>query len=564
MKEVNNSLASTQVIPTFSVTTDTTLVYGQQFYLDVTLTGSASFPSNIPLSVTATQNSGITIVPIGDVPVTIATEKTITGHYFVTIDDANAGTVNNDKVSFTVKLGAANISGNPFSYSVKKILTETLKPVPNNRVCVIPKKYSVPTVNDPEGSYISYTMKLLEDTGTPGSKIPLKKTMVYLISSPVEDLDSMLTFTSDPIQGSINPTIYKPTKFGYNNVIKLVSDDNAGEIKFRVYSNSSAPNYKPTMLTLAGLISTDNKPQEGNSVFFITPRVRTTPDALAPLYIPDADDNGVIYGNQDSSTFNVIIQNNYEYHPDDHVLFFTKETNEIPDVNSLITPILKVNNQGINTYTFPIPYSYFAINVPSDIFYVIANRDYSYYSIPEGIEYSGGGSELSPPGTISRIYNKVEIYSSYANYTSDSTLSNPDESKNLLYEESYTTKSDLSNYLYNNGFDVFLKIIATKDSNDKTRPIAGSKVYINMYVRAANKNYVQPIGPVTLPSVPDQFPTGNKTLCTKVIPIEHPQYSDIQAFENSPAYVYFEYYTIDENQNKIYSQYWSGMTNTSV
>jgi hypothetical protein len=571
MTKINENSLSAQVIIKLSVPTDTILIYGQQFYLDVTLNtnpATINFPTNIPLNVTATEGSGITISPIGDIPITNG-RGSISGRYKVAIDSYQEGTIKNGQVSFTVTLvtDEYNIYNHVFSYHVKKILPHSLQLQYDRPVSVIPKEYTVPQINDSKETYVIYTAQLLEDTGNSSSKTPLKNTLVYINSLPDEDIRNNIIITSDPNAESNEPlTIYTPINYGEQNFIALTSDVNTGEIRFRVYSNnkpkpnSSTTDYKPILLSLTCIVLGQYNPYITESVCFIKPRSLFSFDILAPLYIPE-ENGGLIGSYSGEYTFEVNIQSDINYQPNDHLLFFTKEKNEIPDINSLILPIYRM--KGINDiYTYSIPFKNFSVNAQSEIFYVIANRGKTIYSMRESIKYTGEKSNV-PPGAASRIYNKVEVFSSYVNYSGDKTLSNPDELNGKLWEEEVTTCAQLANYINNGGNDAYLKITATNDLNDDTRPKVGDKVYVNMNIVAANKNTFQQITSVVLSSIPDQYPADNKTLCSTVVPIKHPLYSDISAFDNAYATVYFEYYTIDEDNRKIYSYTWNGLTDTS-
>jgi hypothetical protein len=394
MSEVNKSNIvnyDAKITATLSVKTDTNLIYDQQFYLDVTLSADFNFPAGKTLNVMAT-GSGMTITPTKVPPTTFGAEKNISALYWIAIDSFEAGTITNSQVNFTVTLGnnGNNIYNQKFSYNVKKILSDTLRLQPNKLVCVIPEKYTVPQPNDPQEKYILYETQILEDTGNPKSKTPLKNAIVYIISSPIGDLKSEFIFTSDSSQEATQLTIYKPIKFGYSDAIKLISDDDTGKIKFRVYSKNS----NPYMLKLFSLTSLDDAVEEGESVFFIAPRTPTDLDVFEPLYIPEANE-GVISSNPDKPTFEVVIQNDYDYRESDNLLFFTKETNNIPDVNSLILPIYKMTG-GFDVYNYPIPFKNFKINKWTEIFYVITGRGYTYYSMIEKIKYIGDSFDPNP------------------------------------------------------------------------------------------------------------------------------------------------------------------------
>ncbi|PHM68757.1 hypothetical protein [Xenorhabdus kozodoii] len=565
---------SIEIDAKLSVTPDTTLIYGQQFYLDVTLTDNAgNLPQGYFISVVAKSGSGITIIPPKNGILASGHENSIyAGLYTIVIDDYDSNTIKNGKVSFTVALenGTNNVYNKDVSYNVKKILPYTLQLLPDKPVCVIPKKYSDPTFNDPEDTYIIYETHLLEDTGDQTQNTPIKKALVYLIASLDEDISKNVIITSDPDQQNTPLKIYTHANINGKIFISLTSDD-SGKIRFRVYPNNkptvgnSDTNYKPTLLSLGCMIlGQDEYPYMSERVCIIAPRPFLAFDDLELLLIPAAD-GGVINGEPDDPTFEVTIQPYDNPNPDDHILFFTKEKNKIPDIKSLILPIYNMQGASEAKYSFPIPFASFKPDEWEGIFYVITNTENTRYSMGEMIKITGGRTNLIPSDGIERTYNKVQVYSSFADYAGDPQLVQPGEENALFWERSYTTRVELSNYTKNGGYDAYVKITATNDLTDHTRPKVGDTVYVNMYVRSGNKNFFQKLPTTILLSKPDAVPAGNKTLCSTVIPINHPLYYGIRSYnDGSPAFVYFEYYTIDENNKTTFSHYWRGMTNTSL
>ncbi|WP_338802918.1 hypothetical protein WDV76_10575 [Xenorhabdus griffiniae] len=301
-----------------------------------------------------------------------------------------------------------------------------------------------------------------------------------------------------------------------------------------------------------------------DNVCFITPRPLFDTDLLEPLLMPDADDS-VIKGGPEDPTFEVTIQPYDNPSPDDHILFFTKEKDKVPDINSLILPIYNMNDANEVKYSFPIPFASFKPDEWEGLFYVIAKKGNTRYSMGEMFKVSGGRTSFIPSDGIERTYNKVQIYSSIANYQGDKTLNQPDEVNVLFWENSYTTRVELSNYINNGWYDAYVKITATNDPTDDTRPKVGDTVYVNMYVRSSNKNFFHQFTGTKLLSTLDTIPAGNTTLCSTVIPVKHPLYYGIRSYsDGSPAFVYFEYYTMDKNNKATFSHYWRGMTDTSL
>ncbi|MBD1226469.1 hypothetical protein [Xenorhabdus griffiniae] len=571
----SGGIPSIKIDAKLSVTPDTTLIYGQQFYFNVILTvNTGNLQAGYSISITAKADSGITIVPPKDAPVTSGHENSIySGLYTIVIDDYDANTIRNGKVSFTVSLnnGNNNAYNKDFSYNVKKILPYTLELLPDKPVCVIPKKYSDPKFNDPKDTYILYETQLLEDTGDHTQNTPLKKALVYLIASLDEDISKNVIITSDPDQKNTPLIIYTPTSIDGKIFISLTSDDNNGKIRFRVYSNnkstvgSSDTNYKPTLLSLGCVIlGQEEYPHMSEKVCIISPRPFLAFDDLELLLIPAAD-GGVIYGGPDDPTFEVTIQPYDNPTQDDHILFFTKEKHGIPDINSLILPIYNMQDANEAKYSFPIPFASFKPDEWEGIFYVIARKGNTRYSMGEMIKISGGRADLVPSDGIERTYNKVQVYSSFADYAGDPQLVQPGEENALFWERSYTTRTELSNYIKNGKHDAYVKITATNDPTDDKRPKVGDTVYVNMYVKSGNKNFFHKLPDTKLSATLDTIPASNTTLCSTVIPVKHPLYYGIRSYsDGSPAFVYFEYYTMDKNNKATFSHYWRGMTDTSL
>ncbi|PHM24658.1 hypothetical protein [Xenorhabdus ehlersii] len=558
-----------------SVTPDTTLIYGQQIYLDVTLTASTgNLPAGYCINVTAKVDSGITIAPPTSRVVTSGHENSInSGLYSIVIDGYDDNTIKNGKVSFTITLGNGNniIYNKDYSYNVKKILPYTLQLLPDKPVCVIPKKYSAPTQQDPKDRYVIYKTQLLEDTGSPGIKTPITNALVHITSTHGDDFSNNIIITSDPKSG-VQPTIYSPTIENGKTFIRLTSDNHDGTIKFRVYPNNkpkdvnSKVNYKPTLLSLGCVISGQERyTHMAESVCFINPRPIFNFDDLDLLMIPSANGGVINRRSSDDITFEVMIQPYDNPSLDDKILFFTREKEHIPDINSLILPIYSMQEGDKANYSFPIPFASFKPDEWTEIFYVITNTGNTRYSSGQQIKYSGEEADFVPSDGVERIYNKVQVYSSLADYKGDPQLDQAGEENTLFWENSYTTRIELSNYINNGGYDAYVKITATNDPTDKKRPKVGDTVYVNMYVKSGNKNSFHKLPDTTLLSIPDTVPAGNKTLCSTVIPINHPLYYGIRSYnDGSPAFVYFEYYTMDKNNKATFSHYWRGMTDTSL
>ncbi|MDC9606566.1 hypothetical protein [Xenorhabdus griffiniae] len=573
--------SSTPTIDTkLSVTPDTTLIYGQQFYLDVTLTASTgNLPQGYFINVTAKVDSGITIaLPMFKV-VTSGHENSInSGLYSIVIDDYDDNTIKNGKVSFTVDLKSRmnnnSIYNTTFSYNVKKILFYSLQLLPDKPVCVIPKKYSDPKFNDPNDKYIRYETQLLEDTGSLSSNIPMKKVLVYITSIPGGDFSKDIIITSDPDSNGPNTPliIYTPETVDGVTFINITSNEKNGKISFRVYpnnkpkDNNSKANYKPTLLSLGCVISgLERYTHMAESVCFITPRPIFNFDDLDLLLIPSANGGVINRRSSDEITFEVMIQSYDNPSSDDKILFFTKEKDHIPDINSLILPIYSMQTGEEANYSFSIPFANFKPDEWTEIFYVITNTGNTRYSGGQQIKYSGEDADFVPSDGVKRTYNKVQVYSSLADYKNDPQLEQAGEENTLFWENSYTTRVELSNYINNGGNDAYVKITATNDPTDDKRPKVGDTVYVNMYVKSGNKNFFHKLPDTKLSATLDTVPADNKTLCSTVIPIKHPLYYGIRSYtDGSPAFVYFEYYTMDKNNKATFSHYWRGMTDTSL
>ncbi|MDC9603916.1 hypothetical protein [Xenorhabdus griffiniae] len=144
-----------------------------------------------------------------------------------------------------------------------------------------------------------------------------------------------------------------------------------------------------------------------DNVCFITPRPLFDTDLLEPLLMPDADDS-VIKGGPEDPTFEVTIQPYDNPSSDDHILFFTKEKDKVPDINSLILPIYNMNDANEVKYSFPIPFASFKPDEWEGLFYVIAKKGNTRYSMGEMFKVSGGRTSLIPSDGIERTYNKVQ------------------------------------------------------------------------------------------------------------------------------------------------------------
>ncbi|OTA15589.1 hypothetical protein Xvie_02671 [Xenorhabdus vietnamensis] len=564
--------APSTINPTLSVPNNTNLVYGQEFYFDVILTETVGkLPLGKNLTVTP-KGTGLTIDIIYASLTTTGAEKAIRGQYYLKISN-DESKITGDKVSLNISLGTDfNMD---IIYNIKKIQFYTLQLIPDKQVIVIPKTFSEPKPSDIGDNYIRYTTQLLEDTGNPLEKKPLKNALVYLSSTPKDSINTNIIVTTDPNPADKSATIktYTPTNIVADDrtFISLISDDH-GKVSFRVYSNNKiaggTTTEKPIILVLENIIlGQESHAYTSENVYIITPRPQDSRHVLESVMIPSAD-GGLLNGGPDEPTFEVMIEPYDSPTPSDHILFFTKESDDgVPDISKLVLPIYDMQSTHNANYSFPIPYNVLPHNQWTEFFYVVARNGNARYSVGMQLKYLGGGSDLVPSDGVTRTYNKVEVYSSFADYKNDRTLSKPEEKNALLWEQAYTSRAELSNYINNGGYDAFLKITATNDTTDiiKKHPQVGDDVYINMYVRSGNRNFFRQLPKTTLLSTLDSVPAGNTTLCSTVIPIIHPKYSGISSYsEGSPAWVYFEYYTMDKTNTPTYSHYWRGMTDTSL
>ncbi|MCC8381351.1 hypothetical protein, partial [Xenorhabdus sp. PB30.3] len=431
-------------------------------------------------------------------------------------------------------------------YNARLVELYTIQLEPDKYICIIPEINE--GVFNNERNYIKYyTSKVVSRDG----KI-MRNTPIYIVSKEPNAILDQVEITTNPLGETDIPETITPYVIDQQTFLTVYTDKQ-GKITFRVYPKENKPVTLELLSHLFGVSAYYSAP----SVYFLTPPPDEDGLFLMPPIIPDAN-GGILIGGYDKQKFDVQIDTRYKYSSTDVILFFNKDKNGIPDTDGLIYPIQTIGKS--NNYNFKLPYDVFPENEQSELYYIIVSEvGNSKYSGTIMVRYVGG-SPIMPPDNVTRTYNKVSVYSSYADYQNDPLLAN--ENRYLRLENDYIVLETISNYVNNNGVDLYLKIIATNDKYDHTKkyPQAGEEINVNVYVRSRTKKFIHTCTH-NLSDIPDE---DGEHLCTSIIKIHHPELTGVASYsDGKDAWVYFEYYTIDKYTNeKNYSFYWKSMIDT--
>ncbi|MDE9483457.1 hypothetical protein [Xenorhabdus bovienii] len=516
----------------------------QEFYVDITLLSDFSL-SNFP---------DITIVnPVGLKKIDIITPTYLSEDYksahikiYLTVEDDKVIKHGVKNVSYDIQVPGHNLK--TVSYNAKIIEPYTIQLEPNKQVCVAPKVSKQPDNNS--NNYVRYNAKLFDHYGQ-----VMKNTPIQVYSMVQNDLVKRVMVTTDPQNGNDSPEVIKPTID--SQVFFTVYSDKKGKVSFRVYP--MANNYV-TLRLLSNIFGVKGY-YEADNVYILTPPPGEDALFLEPPNIIQAN-GGILRGGKGKHLIDVQIDTNIELSSTDSILFFTKDNNGLPEPEGLVLPVKSISSEDANNNIFSFPYNIFPENERSELYYIIASYfGVSKYSGTMMIEYIGGSSN-TPSDNVTRTYNKIIAYSSFADYEHDPLLKNSE--KNLLWENVYINLGTIANYAHNNQVDLYLKVIGTNDPNDETKkyPYVGNDIYLNIYVNSKSKNFMHTYRH-KLSDTPDEQGTA---LCTTVIKICHPELTGIAPYtDGKRPWIYFEYYTIDKGANeKTYNHYWKSMIDTTL
>lgn len=542
MKRNEFSFVNFQILP--SVQNKADVAIGQGFYLNILIKSNQPIPKGI--QVTLEQCVGLTVESFTQSSPTPKNQNTIHVVAYVVVDSSGAVT-EGDKVSYTVNVSGSYKKG--FYYIARSVNEGDIRVQVNKAFCYTPEgDENLDMIKD---NFISYSAKLFNATGQ-----PMQNTPIQIYSVIGEDIKDKVTITNDPESGQLLQAV-EPVIMG-NNVFIPVSSDSDGEIKFRVYPKKDISAEIELGVELSGL-----------NVNFIVPSIYiishkpSDPNKLLPRPIIVDLNDGRLSAYGSNQTFEVKIPHYNNALDGDSVLFFIKDDNDV-----FVPPAEKIKEPYSSNYSFFLYYDIFQINKPSELYYVISPEEgYSLYSKPQNVTYTGGGDNR-PSDKIQRVLDKPIVYSSWANPKSRPPL-NEDSDFAILSETYYVNSMDIEGYTKNGGYGLFIKLVGTSDITDRQKPKFGDKIHFTMYLNGglyvseqiAEKD-VQRVKRVSsvISHVPDHH-DGNTS--TTVIYIEHAPLANLSHSSNGgSAMIYFEYYVVSDEGERVYSNYWKSKIET--
>ncbi|MDE9483458.1 hypothetical protein [Xenorhabdus bovienii] len=545
LDEKNQLNPATEPVITVSVINGADVAIGQEFYVDITVSSESPLANN--LNITTDNPVGLKHLDTSILFV-LSSDRL---HGYMTIYCAVLGedkiTAGEKNVSYDIKVSGKKV--NTITYNAKKLLPYTIQLDSERKVCV------TPTVDQPldhtNDNYIRFYATVLDSN----HKI-MKNMPIQVSSSMLDNKLDRVTIASDPSDNKVPNKISPITDNGQPFFTVCTSDK--GVASFRVYPMKN----KQASLSLSSYIFGSNYNYTTEMVFIITPAPEESRFLLWIPYVPAAN-GGVLAGKEDQKTFNVQIGVYDNISEADSILFFTKSKNGMLDPDALVLPVQTIQEASNPTYTFTVPYDILPVNQWTDFYYIVASDlGSSKYSRYLEIKYSGGSSNL-PSDNVNRIYNKPVVYSSFADYQTDPLLNSKDADEAKIFEHDYINQGDISNYIKNNGFDIYVKIIGSlNDEPESVYPLAGEEVYLSVYVNSKtkilHKAYKQKL------SITADI--AGQPYCTTIIPIKHPNLAGIVSYHNGiSGWIYLEYYTINkESGAKKYSKIWRNMIETSL
>ncbi|MCG3463234.1 hypothetical protein L7G72_15590 [Xenorhabdus bovienii] len=553
-----------------SVPNKADVVIGQEFPLDINLTTNDTFPAGLNISII--NHSGLISYNI-DITTVYNSGKSAKATAMLIIDSRIEPTQGDGAISFSIVIGPAHAPLDTINvvYNARKIKLYTIQLRPDNPYFLVPEQDNNPTDNG--SSYIKYSAKLFND-----SNKPMQNTPIQIYSFEGSDISKEVVITTDTHVPSVISNVTYPGGDYYT-----IRSDEKGNLSFRAYPIRNTP----STLDIASQIFLTNsyqKTQYQSEIVYIINNPPTDPFSYLHTPVITGLDAGILNPRGDNTSFEVRVLYYTPIIDTDKIIFFTQSVNEYGEYGKpkMIPPALPINIELANKnnpQVYSLPYEIFPSNKPSSLSYVVVKESaISPYSNSTSVIYTGN-IKNSPSGKITRVFDKPVVYSSFADTSTTPPLVN--SSDKILSERNYINISTISNYVNNKDSDnknydaIYVKIAATNDKSHKQLPAFGDQVYLTVYVRSRDVNYKKCCDcdnvinnscyQSTISSTPDSIVDGKPgATSTTVIPIHYKDLVGITSYnDGEPAWIYFEYYTINSQSNeRTYSKYWSSKIDT--
>ncbi|CDG19834.1 conserved protein of unknown function [Xenorhabdus poinarii G6] len=469
-------------------------------------------------------DNNINLLPGSDSIFTVSTELIVSS-------DPNI-IKEHDPIQFTITVNASN--ADPF------VFTGTARTINPDTLPLMLSDIFLDTPNENPSQPVQGTMvtTLLLDK----ENRPLGNTPVFIRSQIPENLSYCKILDSD------NKTEVLPQKIGDYTGLSINSDEH-GNVKFYIYPQKA----DSMVLELESSIVNVGKSEPATSPLFI---VNTEmPDFMKTIPGPNILGGypGPLIAQGGQQNFYVGVYDYPNAKRGDYILFFTQERHTQNAKRQYSGHYVTVGDPetelGLGEYFYTLPYDIFPIGTPCAFNYIVilGKGAGSITSIPEPVTYMGG-AKYSPNITIGRDYDPCHVYNSLG------VINNPPipQGITLGYD---SIKKYLSNHPKDPNTPVtglFIEIVG--DKNSKTNAPLGSKVTLNMYIQAENRNTKKVIGQDIMPITKNQD-TGRYSL------IFHIEKKTLVNIFGGAGKIWFDY-EISHGSDIRYGKVWAGGIDT--
>ncbi|PHM63838.1 hypothetical protein [Xenorhabdus ishibashii] len=384
-----------------------TVFNGQSIYLEVTIKADPSTLREIStIKIEDASNSIHQIIYKPFYIVSVGQENYGSSILLLTVDRNNSITdIPFKVVAYKIdgKSTVNNVDPLPVSYKVSKNLPQeiiTLKT--DNEFIRLPK-----TDNPITGKYYNIYEGIVNDI----NNNPIKNTQV-IISTRRDQLSpgsEIINITHEPKVGDVNPiTPITPIGKGDHRYFITLNSDENGKIKFRAYPQKG----KPARIDF--LASIQNLTRDTYTASMCIFPDNSQNRQLDSPFINEIEEGGILKKLLGRTHFNVEINPYDGAYGTDVLAFFTEYDGT--DRKTLLSPTYRTGDiDKLEDTPFPFTYDQLEPNKLGGLYYmVISQEGEARYSQSFNVKYVQ--DEDSPSGNKNAVYDKVTVYSTYADF----------------------------------------------------------------------------------------------------------------------------------------------------
>ncbi|KMJ43385.1 hypothetical protein ABLB69_08905 [Xenorhabdus khoisanae] len=515
-----------------NISSNANLIIGQGVFLYVT------FESANPINVVSTKlkftgaSPNIT-VPQGDVSLTVDPKDKTKATYQTLLTVANENIKENDPIKFTLEATQSNAEKFPFTGTARTVNQDSLTLIFNNNFI------RTPNITSPQALEKAKVSTTLIGQGEP--QTPLSNVPVFITADPISDFSSC-TFEDDN-----GKPLSLQTMGNYTGL--FINSGKDGSVSFNMSpqkATSMVLNIKSWIIFIG-----EEFVHAFSPLFIINPDIPKFPNSLLPPNIQGGF-SGLLTSDAGASDFRIAIPVYPGNNSGDYILFLTKNLSKAGAKREYTDHYVVVGNPrtelGDSNYVYTLPYDIFDYGTPFDINYVVilGQSAGSLTSQPASVTYMGGAT-YQPDSGIKREYDKCKVYTSYG-------VTGPE-----IHEGSVIGYDSIKEYFDNKPVDpnqkktgLFIEIMG---GSLQGQVFFGSKVTLNMYIQAKNRNNKKIFVTQIMPSKADKY-TGHLSL---VFHIDIDKITGILPYDGGGAgYIWFDY----QVGAKSYGEIWSGKIDT--